>query len=82
MTRALPFTTVLVSYKSEETECCGIIGYLGKDKIASEVISQGINLLQNRGYDSSGVATLHEGTLRVSKMTSDFQGGVDCIEEI
>jgi hypothetical protein len=35
-------------------QCCGIVGYIGKDKIGFQVISEGISILENRGYDSIG----------------------------
>lgn len=38
----------------EEAEMCGIVGYLGERKRAFEVISNGIKILENRGYDSCG----------------------------
>lgn len=38
--------------------------------------------MQNRGYDSAGIATMKESELRVDKMTSNFDEGVDCIQEI
>lgn len=33
---------------------CGIVGYVGKEKIGFQVISEGISILENRGYDSIG----------------------------
>ena len=33
-------------------ECCGIIGYIGPDKIAGKLVLDGIQILQYRGYDS------------------------------
>ena len=68
--------------KKKETECCGIIGYIGKEKIADKVLSEGIIVLQNRGYDSSGITTIKDSNLNTTKMTSDFENEKDCIEEI
>lgn len=70
------------SREREWAKSCGIIGYVGKSGNADEVLSQGISLLQNRGYDSAGIATLHASGLQVSKLTSNFKAGIDCIKEI
>ncbi|OGS44651.1 MAG: glutamine--fructose-6-phosphate aminotransferase [Elusimicrobia bacterium RIFOXYD2_FULL_34_15] len=45
---------------------CGIVGYIG-NKIASEVILDGLKRLEYRGYDSSGIATIEEKNLKISR---------------
>ncbi len=45
---------------------CGIVGYTGK-KEAYPIILKGLRRLEYRGYDSSGVALLHDGKLDVYK---------------
>ena len=45
---------------------CGIVGYTGPRE-AYPVILKGLKRLEYRGYDSSGVALLHEGKLDVYK---------------
>ena len=45
---------------------CGIVGYTGS-KEAYPIILKGLKRLEYRGYDSSGVALLHEGKLDVYK---------------
>ncbi len=46
---------------------CGIVGYLGK-KQASQVLLHGLERLEYRGYDSSGVAVVDEaGDIQVRK---------------
>ena len=45
---------------------CGIIGYIG-ERQASDVIIDGLKKLEYRGYDSSGVAILSNGELKVTK---------------
>ena len=45
---------------------CGIVGYTGK-KEAYPIILKGLKRLEYRGYDSSGVALLHNGKLNVYK---------------
>ncbi|EJF88669.1 glutamine--fructose-6-phosphate transaminase (isomerizing) [Bartonella tamiae] len=42
---------------------CGIIGILGKQAVAPLIID-GLKRLEYRGYDSAGVATLHNGVLK------------------
>jgi glucosamine--fructose-6-phosphate aminotransferase (isomerizing) len=43
---------------------CGIIGYLGP-KHALPVLLDGLKRLEYRGYDSAGVAILHDGAIQV-----------------
>lgn len=45
---------------------CGIVGYTGPRE-AYPVILKGLKRLEYRGYDSSGVALLHDGKLKVYK---------------
>ena len=45
---------------------CGIVGYVG-DKSAVGIIVEGLKRLEYRGYDSAGVAVLHEGRLEVRR---------------
>lgn len=37
---------------------CGIVGYIGKQE-ASQVLLRGLQRLEYRGYDSSGIAVLN-----------------------
>lgn len=41
---------------------CGIVGYIGTDNNAKEVIIEGLKRLEYRGYDSAGIA-LHKGSV-------------------
>jgi glutamine---fructose-6-phosphate transaminase (isomerizing) len=45
---------------------CGIVGYVG-EKVALDVVVEGLRRLEYRGYDSAGVAIVAGGTLCVSK---------------
>lgn len=45
---------------------CGIVAYIG-EKQAYPVLINGLKRLEYRGYDSAGVAILHEGKLNVFK---------------
>jgi glucosamine--fructose-6-phosphate aminotransferase (isomerizing) len=45
---------------------CGIVGYVG-DQEAVPVLLDGLRRLEYRGYDSAGVAVLHDGTIEVRR---------------
>jgi glucosamine--fructose-6-phosphate aminotransferase (isomerizing) len=45
---------------------CGIVGYVG-DKNAVGIIIEGLKRLEYRGYDSAGIAVLHDGALHVRR---------------
>ncbi len=46
---------------------CGIMGYVGARPIAKDVVLQGLKSLEYRGYDSAGIALIHNGKLWVEK---------------
>lgn len=48
---------------------CGICGYLGSGE-AYPCVMAGLKMLQNRGYDSAGIAALKDGELIVRKHAS------------
>jgi glucosamine--fructose-6-phosphate aminotransferase (isomerizing) len=45
---------------------CGIVGYIGFGD-ATEFLLEGLRRLEYRGYDSSGIATLDEGEILITK---------------
>ncbi|MDD5004955.1 MAG: glutamine--fructose-6-phosphate transaminase (isomerizing) [Candidatus Omnitrophica bacterium] len=45
---------------------CGIVGYIG-NKDSLSVLLEGLRRLEYRGYDSSGVALLEKGNIRIVK---------------
>ena len=45
---------------------CGIIGYVGP-RAAKDVVVEGLRRMEYRGYDSSGIAVVDEGSLHVRK---------------
>ena len=47
---------------------CGIVGVLGSHEVAP-VILNALKRLEYRGYDSSGVATVHQGALQCRRAT-------------
>ena len=55
---------------------CGIVGYVGKNKEARDVVIKGLRRLEYRGYDSAGIAVkLQNSTSRVIRAV----GGVDSL---
>jgi glucosamine--fructose-6-phosphate aminotransferase (isomerizing) len=46
---------------------CGIIGYVGREPRAMEVLIDGLRRLEYRGYDSAGVAILDGDTLLIRR---------------
>ncbi len=45
---------------------CGIVGYIGGRK-CSAIILEGLKRLEYRGYDSAGIALIHDGKLTIYK---------------
>jgi len=56
---------------------CGIVAYLGK-KAAQPILVEGLKRLEYRGYDSSGVAFLDNGSITVQKSV----GRISALEAI
>src|SRR6185295_10166992 len=54
---------------------CGIIGYVGK-KAASPILLESLRRLEYRGYDSAGVAILHDTKLQIRKRVGKIDEGV------
>ena len=46
---------------------CGIVGYIGQEHRAVDVLVDGLRRLEYRGYDSAGVATLEGPTIEVRR---------------
>ncbi|SDT95352.1 glucosamine--fructose-6-phosphate aminotransferase (isomerizing) [Verrucomicrobium sp. GAS474] len=51
---------------------CGIVAYLG-EKEAQPLLLDGLRRLEYRGYDSSGIATLDHGVLKIAKKKGHVQ---------
>ena len=41
---------------------CGIVGYVGRDRLAMDVLIDGLRRLEYRGYDSAGIAVFQGGS--------------------
>jgi glucosamine--fructose-6-phosphate aminotransferase (isomerizing) len=48
---------------------CGIIAYLG-NKICIDYLLNGLHAMQNRGYDSAGIAVIQDNKLTINKFAS------------
>ncbi|MBK7949383.1 MAG: glutamine--fructose-6-phosphate transaminase (isomerizing) [Deltaproteobacteria bacterium] len=46
---------------------CGIVGYIGRERRAADVLLDGLRRLEYRGYDSAGVAILEGDRLEVRR---------------
>ena len=46
---------------------CGIVGYVGRNRRAMDVLVDGLRRLEYRGYDSAGVAIFENGTICVRR---------------
>ena len=51
---------------------CGIVGYYGNDK-ASEKVFRGLKKLEYRGYDSAGIATAGNPTIKTEKAVGEVE---------
>ena len=60
---------------------CGIIGYVGNDQQAVEVILDGLSKLEYRGYDSAGLAIVEEGRIFVDKKSGKLSNLKDSLKE-
>ncbi len=59
---------------------CGIVGYIGPDP-ALPILIDGLSRLEYRGYDSAGVAFLHNGKIEVRKKKGRLKILADTLTE-
>jgi glutamine---fructose-6-phosphate transaminase (isomerizing) len=59
---------------------CGIVGYVG-DKQARDVVIEGLRRLEYRGYDSAGIALVHDGAIVSDKRAGKLANLEKSIEE-
>lgn len=68
------------SKRSDVTDNCGIVAVIGKSGDADTFLLEGLTILKNRGYDSSGLATISPtGELVITKYASRDTTS-DCID--
>lgn len=60
---------------------CGIIGYVGNDQQAVEVILDGLSKLEYRGYDSAGLAVVEEGRIFIDKKSGKLSNLKESLKE-
>ena len=58
---------------------CGIVGYIGPYQ-ALDFLIEGLRRLEYRGYDSSGVATIHDGEFAVTKTAGRVDDLVEALK--
>jgi len=56
---------------------CGIVGYVGTDS-ACAILIDGLKKLEYRGYDSAGVAVMHEGRVNLCRV----KGKISCLQSV
>ncbi|MBI4067721.1 glutamine--fructose-6-phosphate transaminase (isomerizing) [Candidatus Gottesmanbacteria bacterium] len=54
---------------------CGIFGYVGTKNNASDLVLEGLRILEYRGYDSWGIAQLVDGVISVTKKAGRIPDG-------
>ncbi|MDP0488201.1 MAG: glutamine--fructose-6-phosphate transaminase (isomerizing) [Fusobacterium sp. JB021] len=59
---------------------CGIVGYVGNDEKAVEVILEGLSKLEYRGYDSAGLAVVEDGQIFIEKKSGKLSNLADALE--
>jgi len=59
---------------------CGIVGYIGS-KRATDILVGGLKRLEYRGYDSAGLAILHDGELKLRKVLGKLRVMEQSVEE-
>uniref|UniRef100_A0A0G4HC19 Glutamine--fructose-6-phosphate aminotransferase [isomerizing] n=1 Tax=Chromera velia CCMP2878 TaxID=1169474 RepID=A0A0G4HC19_9ALVE len=64
--------------KPKRADCCGIVGYMGHQE-AQPILMDGIKILQNRGYDSAGMATLSADGRIISCKFASKSGTADSV---
>src|SRR4051812_48467457 len=59
---------------------CGIVGYVGSDR-AAEYVLDGLRRLEYRGYDSAGIATVHDGKILLRRRKGKLSALADLLRD-
>ncbi len=57
---------------------CGIVGYVGRDRLAVDVLIDGLRRLEYRGYDSAGIAVFEKGGLTTRRAVGKLARSKTC----
>lgn len=60
---------------------CGIFAYVGNESCAT-LLKNGLSRLEYRGYDSAGIATIHQNTLHVKKERGRVNNLIKYLKEL
>ena len=59
---------------------CGITAYLGKNSCFDYLLNS-LKMLQNRGYDSAGIATINDNKIELIKYASDSESAINKLQK-
>jgi glucosamine--fructose-6-phosphate aminotransferase (isomerizing) len=59
---------------------CGITAYLGKNSCFDYLLNS-LKMLQNRGYDSAGIATILDNNIKLIKYASDSESAINKLQK-
>lgn len=71
---------VCCPYEEEQLLMCGIVGYIGQQD-SKEVLLNGLEKLEYRGYDSAGIAVLNESGLNLFKVKGRIAALRESVDE-
>lgn len=71
---------VCCPYEEEQLLMCGIVGYIGQQD-SKEVLLNGLEKLEYRGYDSAGIAILNESGLNLFKVKGRIAALRESVDE-
>jgi glucosamine--fructose-6-phosphate aminotransferase (isomerizing) len=60
---------------------CGIVGYVGREHLAMDVLVDGLRRLEYRGYDSAGVAIFDDGDIEVRRALGKLSNLEDALRD-
>lgn len=60
---------------------CGVVGYVGNEPKAIDVVLGGLSTLEYRGYDSAGIAFMRQGKIAAAKQTGRVQALRDSLNQ-